>query len=186
MYTKENYVNDPHTKIGDYTYGNFQLIRAYDPAASKLTIGKFCSLGAGIQMVYYGSHQLYDITTYPFAHLHGKGWPPVTISDVSGQDIIIGNDVYIANHAIIMQGAQIDDGAVIGAYAVVKGHVKPYSIVVGNPAREVKKRFTEEKIKMLLEMKWWDWNIVVIRNYLQYISSPNVEMLYNFWRTEIR
>jgi acetyltransferase-like isoleucine patch superfamily enzyme len=188
IFTKDQpqFKNDPHTEIGDWTYGNFQIARAYDPAISKLKIGKFCSLGAGIQMVYYGSHQLYDITTYPFNMLHGQGWPPVHGSLVNGQNIYIGNDVYIGNHATIMQGAYIEDGAVIGAYSIIKGHVKAYNIVVGNPGHVKKKRFEDEQIKKLLEMKWWDWPIETIKSNLQMISSPNIEALYNIWRTEIK
>lgn len=188
IYTKDmpNVVDDPHTVIGDYTYGGISIARAYDGAISKLNIGKFCSLGSGILMAYYGSHQLSEITTYPFFGLHGKGWDPVTSIPVNGQDINIGSDVYIANHAVIMQGANIGDGVVIGAYSVCKTKIPPYCIAVGNPCKVIRQRFPDEQIKKLLEMKWWDWPIKKIKEHLQVISSPDVEKLYDIWEKEIK
>ena len=187
IFTKDmpTIINDPHTEVGDYTYGPITVARAYDGAISKLKIGKFCSFGQGIIAAYFGSHQLYDVTTYPFFAFH-QHWPPVSSTPVNGQDIIIGNDVYIANHSVIMQGARIGDGAVIGAYSIVKTTVPPYSVYVGNPAREIRKRFTDEKISKLLEMKWWDWPTDKIKQHLQLISSPNVEQLYEIWNREIK
>jgi len=186
LYTKDhtNIFNDPHTTIGDYTYGPISIERAYDGAISKFTMGKFCSLGQGIRAVYFGSHQLYDITTYPFFGLHGRGWPPVSSTPVDGQNIVVGNDVYIANNAIIMQGARIDDGAVIGAFSVVKTHIPAYHIYVGNPARLVRKRFNQDKIDKLLEIKWWDWPIEKVKEHLQIISSPDIDRLYEIYKTE--
>lgn len=184
IYTKDQFINDADTTIGDFTYGNIAVARAY--SGCKLNIGKFCSFGQGILMAYYGSHQLYEITTYPFSMLHGHGWESVFSKPVEGQDITIGNDVYIGNHAVIMQGARIDDGAVIGAYSIVKGHVKSYSIVVGNPAREIRTRFAPVKITALLNIKWWDWPIEKIKEHLAVISSPDVFKLYDIWKEEIK
>lgn len=184
MYTKDLIGNDPDNTIGDYTYGHPAVGRAY--CGCKLEIGKFCSIGQGVQIVFWGKHQMDDITTYPFNMLHAQGWPAVQCTEVKGENIYIGNDVWIANNALIMQGAYIEDGAVIGAHAVVGGHIKRYSVVVGNPAREIKARFTLEQIHHLIEMKWWNWPIDKIKEHLDIISSPDVEKLYNIWRDEIR
>lgn len=76
--------------------------------------------------------------------------------------IHIGNDVWIANGVRILSGVTIGDGAIIGAGAVVVSDVDPYSVVVGNPARVARKRFTPEQIEKLLKIKWWDWHQDII------------------------
>lgn len=185
IYTKDmpNVINDPDSEVGDWSYGPLHIARSY--SGSKLKIGKFCSFGQGITMAFWGKHQMGDVTTYPFAHLHGRGWPPVTCSPVDGEDIIIGNDVWIGHNAIVMQGAEICDGAVIGAHSIVGGYVDPYSVVVGNTAKEIKTRFSHEEIIMLMDIKWWDWPIEKIKEHLQVISSPDINTLYSIWKREI-
>ena len=69
----------------------------------------------------------------------------------------IGNDVWIGNDVIILNGVHIGDGAVIGAGSVVTKDVEPYSVVGGNPAKLIKKRFTDKQIEELLELKWWEY-----------------------------
>lgn len=54
--------------------------------------------------------------------------------------VIIEDDVWIGANAIILRGVTIHNGAVVGAGAVVAKDVEPYSIVAGNPAKEIKKR----------------------------------------------
>ena len=68
----------------------------------------------------------------------------------------IGNDVWIGHNAIILPDVtEIGDGAVVGAGSVVRANVPPYAIVTGNPARVVRYRFSEQRIKELCESKWW-------------------------------
>ena len=96
--------------------------------------------------------------------MEGKNYP------VKG-DTIIGNDVWIGYKASVMPGIQIGDGAIIGANSVVTKNVAPYSIVGGNPATEIRKRFSEEQIEQLLELKWWDWDIEKITQNLQKLTN---------------
>lgn len=72
--------------------------------------------------------------------------------------IIIGNDVRVGDHVIISDGIRIGNGAIIGAGAVVTEDVPPYAIVMGNPARVVKYRYSPELIKALQRVKWWNWS----------------------------
>lgn len=72
-------------------------------------------------------------------------------------DIVIGNDVWIGYEAVILSGVSIGDGAVIGCRAVVTRDVLPYTVVGGVPAKPIRKRFDEDTIAELLEIKWWDW-----------------------------
>ncbi len=71
---------------------------------------------------------------------------------------VIGNDVWIGSNAFIKGGVTVGHGAVIGAYAVVTKDIEPYSIVGGNPAKVIRKRFDEATIGKLLETKWWDYS----------------------------
>jgi acetyltransferase-like isoleucine patch superfamily enzyme len=120
----------------------------------KLKVGAYCSFAKEVKIFLGGNHNVDWISTYPFCSmLHTKN----TKHPSSKGDIIIGNDVWIGWGSTILSGVTIGDGAVVGAEAVVAKDIAPYSIVVGNPAREVKKRFDDETIEYLLELKWWDW-----------------------------
>ena len=143
-------------KIGDFTYGNPTVFHWDEPVT--LEIGKFCSIAQEVSIFLGGNHRIDWVTTYPFNAIHytfptGKGIQGHP--DTKG-DIIIGNDVWIGYGANIMSGVKIGDGAVIGARAVVSRDVKPYEIVAGNPAVVIKKRFADDIIDKLLELKWWN------------------------------
>jgi virginiamycin A acetyltransferase len=74
-------------------------------------------------------------------------------------NIEIGNDVWIGYNATIMAGVKIGDGAIIATNSTVVSDVEPYSIVGGNPAKEIKKRFSPDVISRLLKLQWWNWDI---------------------------
>ena len=103
-----------------------------------------------------------------------------TFATVSKGDVIIGNDVWIGADAVILSGVKIGDGAVIGNSAVITKDVPPYHIVVGNPARIVRARFSEEEIKMLQELKWWNWADDKLDSAMKYLLSNNINGLYKF------
>ena len=92
-------------------------------------------------------------------------------------DINIGNDVWIGYNATMMAGVTIGDGAIIATNATVIKDVEPYSIVGGNPAKEIKKRFSEDIISKLLELKWWNWDIEKITKNIQSLTNNNFEKL---------
>ena len=69
------------------------------------------------------------------------------------------NDVWIGQNAVILPGVNIGDGAIIGADSVVGSDVEPYTIVAGNPAKVLRKRFDDELTELLLSFKWWDKSI---------------------------
>lgn len=84
---------------------------------------------------------------------------------------IIGNDVAIYHNAQVLSGVKVGDGAIIGAGAVVAKDVPPYAIVGGNPAGIIKYRFSEEQIKALLRLRWWDWSITEMYELKEYLSG---------------
>jgi virginiamycin A acetyltransferase len=90
-------------------------------------------------------------------------------------DTVIGNDVWIGQNAVILPGASIGDGAIIGANSVVGGHVEPYTIVVGNPARFLRKRFDDELIDLLLQFKWWDRSVDEINALIPLLTCGDLE-----------
>lgn len=96
-------------------------------------------------------------------------------------DTTIGSDVWIGAEAMIMPGIQIGHGAVIGSRALVTRDVEPFTIIGGNPAKVIRKRFSDEEIAMLLDMKWWDWPIEHIRKAMPLLCSPDIAGLYRLW-----
>lgn len=157
------------TIIGDYSYGNIRGVGK----KGTITIGKFCSIGTGVQAVLV-DHRIDYITTYPFQAKVGE-W---SSSKLKGhplfKDIIVENDVWIGNNVTILGGSRIDSGCVIGANSVVAGYVEPYSIVVGNPGTIIRKRFDLESIQKLLEIKWWDWDKKKIDENLYLLCSTDI------------
>lgn len=163
--------------IGDFTYGKPRILHWGEDA--QLKIGKFCSIAEGVCIFLGGNHRVDWISTYPFSALLEE-WGSVI--DIVGHpatkgNINIGNDVWIGFGAIIMSGVTIGDGAVIGASAVVTKDVAPYSIVVGNPAKVIKKRFNDEDIEVLLKLQWWNWPPEKIKRSIELLCSENINEL---------
>jgi acetyltransferase-like isoleucine patch superfamily enzyme len=160
--------------IGDYTYGNPRVL--FENEDANLIIGKFCSIAYNVTIFLGGNHRTDWISTYPFnvlgndfsKELDIKGHP------ATKGDVIIGNDVWIGINVIIMSGVTIGDGAVIAAGAVVSKNISDYEIWGGNPAILLKKRFNENDIVKLKEMKWWDWDIEKIKSEVGYLCSNKI------------
>ena len=163
--------------VGDYTYGNPEIKHWGEDA--KLTIGRFCSIANEVVILLGGDHRSDWATTYPFPTFQNE-WPEA--SEIGGHpvtkgNVVIGNDVWVGYGATILSGIRIGDDAIVGARSVVSRDVPPYTIVAGNPAREIGKRFSSEQIEELLRMRWWDWPIEKIRANLDILCSSNIEML---------
>ena len=88
---------------------------------------------------------------------------------------VIGNDVWIGQNAVILPGVHIGDGAIIGANSVVGSNVEPYTIVIGNPARKLRKRFDDELIELLLRFRWWDKSIDEINSLIPLLTCSDIE-----------
>ncbi|MBP5168114.1 MAG: CatB-related O-acetyltransferase, partial [Oscillospiraceae bacterium] len=120
--------------------------------------------------------QMNAISTYPFYTLEGWNMNPPALSDLPLKgDTIIGNDVWIGQNAVILPGVQIGDGAIIGANSVVGSSVAPYTIVIGNPARILRKRFDDDLINLLLRFKWWNKSIEEIDSLIPILTSSDLE-----------
>lgn len=146
-----------------------------------LVIGKFCSIACGAKFLFNSAnHAMSSLSTYPFP-LFFEEWSldkkDVTNAWDKKGDIVVGNDVWIGYEAVILAGVTIGDGAVIGARAVVTKDVPPYTVVGGVPAKPIRKRFPEDTIAALLEMKWWDWPKERIADKIGAIQSGRVDEL---------
>jgi serine acetyltransferase len=94
-------------------------------------------------------------------------------------DIVIENDVWIGAKSTIMSGVKISNGAVVGAGSLVSKDVPPYAIVVGNPAKIIKYRFSEEQIQKLLTISWWKWDEQKIKDNAMLMWSNNIDQFIN-------
>lgn len=146
-----------------------------------LRIGKYCSIASGAVFMMSGNqgHRHDWIAAYPLDIIE-ENVPPskkLPAGFLNKGDTIIGSDVWIGYEALIMPGITIGDGAVIAARAVVSRDVEPYAIVGGNPARLIKKRFSEDQIEQLLAIKWWDWPEEKIKANIPALRSGDVEKL---------
>lgn len=182
----KNIIESPNIIVGDYTYyddpdnvQNFikNVLYHFDFIGDKLIIGKFCQIATGVRFIMNGgNHVMSGFSTFPFAAF-GNEWSNVPLESQSKGDTVIGNDVWIGNSATIMPGIKIGDGAIIATNAVVTKNVDPFTIVGGNPATLIRKRFDEETIQALLKIKWWDWDIERITKNAKDIATGNMELL---------
>ena len=170
-------------EVGSNTYGHngIKIIGGHDEG-TKLIIGKFCSIAEGVTVFLGANHRIDWFTTFPFGHIVETAFPKVKKEHghpSSKGDVVIGNDVWIATNAVVMSGVNIGDGAVIGAYSIVTKDVPPYTIVAGNPAKQIRKRFSDEIINKLLELKWWDMDESKINEISDILCSNDIEKLNN-------
>ena len=185
-YEKEIYVKptitNPNILVGDFTYiadSEFEshVTHLYPWNGDKLIIGKFCQIAAGVEFVMNGAnHQMNAVSTFPFYTLEGWEMKPPVLSDLPLKgDTVIGNDVWIGQNAVILPGVHIGDGAIIGANSVVGSHIAPYTIVIGNPAKQLRKRFDDDLINLLESFCWWNKSIEEINTLIPILTCSDLE-----------
>jgi len=170
VYKKKSYISKKsrvlpmsrftNSKLGDYSYvGIFAYV-------NNTTIGKYCSISMNFKAG-MGQHPTKLLSSSPFFYSN-KHVLKDKLDVAKGifqeyEDIKIGNDVWIGTDVFIMDGVTVGDGAIIGSKAVVVNDVPDYAIVGGVPAKVIKHRFSEEIIKELKKIRWWDWDIEKIK-----------------------
>lgn len=155
-----------HADRGTYFDRNVNIISWSDDY--HVHLGKYNSIGRDCNFFLHANHRVDWVTT------SSQLWGPVTpeIADMhmkmghptSKGDIVIENDVWVGAKSTVMSGVKISNGAVVGSNSVVTKDVPPFAIVVGNPAKIVRYRFTDDQIESLLKIAWWDWNEDKIRD----------------------
>lgn len=193
VYLKE-VLKHPRITVGEYSYyHNFEILQNYAEALApylfelsldKLIIGKFVQIAHGVRFITSSAnHKTSGFSTYPFMNFMMTS--QTTREDIKEMfeeapdkgDIVVGNDVWIGLEATIMPGVKIGDGAIIGAKSLVTRDVKPYTVVAGNPAKTIKKRFSKEEIDSLQKIQWWNWDIKTIEKNYRVITGNSIDEL---------
>ena len=184
-YDKEIYIKptikNPNIIVGEFSYiadSEFEkhVTNFYPWSRDKLIIGKFCQIAAGVEFVMNdANHQMSSVSTFPFYTLEGWNMEAPKPEDMPFKgDTVVENDVWIGQNAVILPGVHIGNGAIIGANSVVGSDVAPYTIVAGNPAKPIRKRFDEELIALMLAWKWWDKPIEEIDALIPVLTSSDL------------
>jgi acetyltransferase-like isoleucine patch superfamily enzyme len=160
--------------MGNMSYYAPNVIK-FKGDTGRVIIGNFASVAPDADFYVGGLHRVEWVSLYglramlelPGAYedgfTHGRG------------DIVVGSDTWVTNGCTVMSGVTIGDGAVVGTKAVVAKDVRPYAIVVGNPAKEIGRRFGDEQVEALLRIKWWDWPTELVKERVDALSSPDID-----------
>lgn len=175
VFGKRNYVGRfcvmHNVHMEDYSY------IANNSSANDCKIGKFCSIASDVK-IGVPKHPINMVSTSPVfyskSNRMGVKWEKTQIFSNESPYTVVGNDVWIGSNVIIMSGLKIGDGAVIGAGAVVTKDVEPYTVVAGIPAAPIRKRFSEDVIKDILQMNWWEWNEEKLKENIDYFTDPAI------------
>src|ERR1700733_8716355 len=150
-----------------------------DAQITYTTIGKFCSIAA-MTRINPGNHPMHRATQAHFTY-RASAYFPGESDDAEffawrrAHHVHIGHDVWIGHGAIVLPGRSVGTGAVVAAGAIVTKDVPAYTIVAGNPARTIKRRFSEAVASRLTELAWWDWNHEALRGALPDFRKLAVE-----------
>jgi virginiamycin A acetyltransferase len=176
-------VKNKNIIIGDFTYFSDVDFEKHvihfhpDFYNDKLIIGKFCQIASGVEFIMNGAnHQMNCVSTFPFYIFEkwNEDVPPLDKMPIKG-DIVIGNDVWIGQNSTILPGVKIGDGVIIGTESVVGSSIEPYTIVAGNPAKIIRKRFDKELTELMLKLRWWDLPIEEIKELIPLLHNTDLE-----------
>lgn len=164
---------------GQVTFGRFSygqpFIDVSEGETTRVTVGSFCSIARDVQIFVGGNHRMDWVTTFPFRWFFGMEGANQDGHPASKGDVRIGDDVWIGTGATIMSGVTVGSGAVIAARSVVTQNVRPYALVGGVPAREIRRRFPDDQVEALLEIRWWDWPIERILESVPELCAENID-----------
>jgi acetyltransferase-like isoleucine patch superfamily enzyme len=160
-----------------YTHGTPRVIVYRGDEPHEVRIGSYCSIAEDVQFLVGGNHHPEWVSTFPFRAIFGLPGEFEDGQPASRGPVTIGNDVWIGLGALVLSGVTVGDGAVIAAGALVTKDVRPYAIVGGNPAREIRRRFSDEQVDALLAARWWDWPEEELVSIVEILNSENVDEL---------
>jgi phosphonate metabolism protein (transferase hexapeptide repeat family) len=161
------------SSMGDYSYV------VNDSNVIYTTIGKFCSIAAHTR-INPGNHPMQRASQSHFSY-RASAYFEDAEDDAEffawrrSTPVTIGHDVWIGHGAIVLPGRTIGTGAVVAGGAIVTKDVAPYSIVAGNPARLIRRRFPEDIAERLTALAWWDWEHAKLRAALDDFRTLPVE-----------
>ena len=168
------YLEDGTLVMGRQSYFA-PTVHKYRGDENRVVIGNFCSVAEDSHFYVGGMHPIHWVTTYGLREMFDL---PGAFGDempMSHGDIVVGHDCWITEGSTILSGVTIGNGAVVATRAVVTADVRPYSIVAGNPAREIAMRFSPERIAALERIQWWDWPLEQILDRCEWLNGKAVE-----------
>lgn len=175
-YYSNAYTEDFENYVVRYLYGDSYSRTHFEPLweYDKLYIGNYVCIGAEAVILMGGNntHRMDWFSCYPFMEKIREAY-------VAKGDTVIGDGVWIGMRAMIMAGVKIGEGAVIASGAVVTKDVPPYTVVGGNPAKEIKKRFSKEVTDELLALRLYDKTEAEIDRLLPYLCNDDISTLKN-------
>jgi len=166
--------SDERLTLGRCSYGE-PRVATFPGDTAHVRVGAFCSIGPDVILMDGGDHRVDWVSTFPFRAALGLPGAYEDGHPRSRGGIEIGNDVWIGRGARVRSGVRVGDGAVIGAYSVVTRDVRPYAIVAGVPAREVRRRFGDAQVAALARIAWWDWPMDEVLRCVPQLCSENVD-----------
>lgn len=163
---------DEKLSIGAHTFGVPRVLR-YPGDHQRVQIGRFCSIASEVTIFPGGNHPANWVSTYAFRVLFDLPGKLEDGAPASKGDVIIGSDVWIGYGATILSGVTIGHGAILAARSVVIKDVSPYTIAAGNPAKNVRQRFSDQQIEALLQISWWDWPLERILSFVDLLNRAD-------------
>ena len=166
------------TRLTERVLDDYSYIAKYGEVIYT-TIGKFCSIAASVR-INPGNHPMERASQAHFTYRARAYWPeeadePAFFDRRRASPVAIGHDVGIGHGVVVLPGRTIGTGAVVGAGAIVTRDGAPYTIVVGNPARPVRRRFPEAVAARLERLAWWAWDHERLRRALPDFRALPVE-----------
>jgi virginiamycin A acetyltransferase len=180
-------------KIGKYTTRSVLPYIISSETTDRVVIGSYCSIAHGVILITHPGHvppkeyPEHRVATYAVAHVRRKGlkehgFLPSYYLPEKRNFVAIGNDVTIGANVIILPGVTVGDGALVGAGSVVTHDVPPYAVIAGVPAKILKYRFSQEKIKKLLKIAWWNWSEEKIYDNMDYFYGKVDDFIDKFYK----
>jgi acetyltransferase-like isoleucine patch superfamily enzyme len=177
-------INQNNVKAGRGTLYNSPIKLL--PSTDGIEFGNFCAIAPNLKIFGHNHDYNFPAIQYTFYNKYFNQDHPIDSTSTvrTKGKVIIGSDVWIGEDVIILSGVNIGDGVVIGAGSVVSKDLEPYTICVGVPCKSVKKRYREDVINFLLELKWWNWeddrikkNKVFFNTNLNKTSLEEIELI---------
>jgi virginiamycin A acetyltransferase len=181
-------ISSPLIEVGEFTYYDdpdhpteFETRNVlYHFGPERLVIGWFCAFATDVRFIMNGAnHRMDGPSTFPFPIMGGT-WAEdmdLLVGLPSRGDTVVGHDVWLGHSVTVMPGVRIGHGAIVASGAVVVDDVPDYAIAGGNPAKVIRRRYSDTDIARLLDLAWWDWPIERITEHVRIIMSGTVDDL---------